>query len=185
MPDSFESVGAICTIDTNPAICTAEVHHFSTWAAVVPLDSDDDGIPDQFGVADVCPADPNIVDGLLPPLVELVPEEETVAPLPNMAFKLGRTLPLKLDYLCGAVPLTDAAGTAPPEIVGLERSGEAVPLEIIDPDAGAANDDGLAFRYSDEHWIHNFSTAGLGTGTFVITLELPDGRRFKSGFVLR
>jgi hypothetical protein len=63
--DSFVPIDppANCTIAENPpnsgtliATCTAEVDHFSNYAILTPLDSDDDGIPDLFGdEQDYCP----------------------------------------------------------------------------------------------------------------------------------
>jgi|GEM_PF-2039450 hypothetical protein len=56
-----EIVGASCTINEVPpgtfiATCIAEVDHFSIYAIIAPLDSDDDGIPDLFGdEQDYCP----------------------------------------------------------------------------------------------------------------------------------
>jgi hypothetical protein len=48
-----------CNVDQNIATCTAEVIHFSHFALLAPLDSDDDGIPDLFGdEQDLCPTLP-------------------------------------------------------------------------------------------------------------------------------
>lgn len=123
------------------------------------------------------------VAGLQSPLAALVPEGQFI-PLPLRAFKQGSTLPLKLRMFCGTTALTDA-DVAPPEIVALIRAGEEVDLSTIDPDAGEANDSGLLFRYSDPNWVYNLSTAGLSTGTYVITIRTPDGLKYNAGFVLR
>jgi hypothetical protein len=66
--DSFVPIEppANCTIVENPpnsgtiiATCIAEVHHFSSYAILAPLDSDDDGVADMFGVEqDYCPSLP-------------------------------------------------------------------------------------------------------------------------------
>ena len=124
-----------------------------------------------------------VVQGLGPPLAALVPEGDSV-PLPVHAFKKGRTLPLKLQLSCDGEPLTDT-GSAP-RIVGLVRTGDP-PLDLttMDLDAGQANDSGVFFRFEDGSWVYNLSTKGLGTGTYTITIELPDGQRFTAGFVLR
>jgi hypothetical protein len=123
------------------------------------------------------------VEGLLPPLSALVPEGALV-PLPDKASKQGSTLPLKLRLCCGATPLTDA-NVAAPKIVALTRSGDPVDLATVDLDAGESNDSGVFFRYSEPNWVFNLSTAGLSRGSYVITIELPDGRRYSAGFVLR
>jgi hypothetical protein len=134
---------------------------------------------------------PDIVDvtvavgvvGLQPPLLPLVPEGESVL-LPDKAFRQGRTLPLKLQLLCGGMALTDA-DVAAPRIVGLVRESDAILLETIDPDAGEANDSGLLFRYSEPNWVYNLNTKALSAGTYVITIELPDGLRYTAAFVLK
>jgi hypothetical protein len=123
------------------------------------------------------------VQGLLPPLAGLVPEGGLI-PLPGKAFKLGSTLPLKLQMFCGGSALT-ARDVAAPQIVLLMRFGEEIALATIDPDSGEANDNGLLFRFSDPNWVYNLSTKDLTTGTFVIAIRLPDGRRFTASFVLR
>ena len=124
-----------------------------------------------------------IVEGFLPPLAELVLEGE-VAPLPRKASKQGRTLPLKLQLFCGTTVLSDT-DVDPPEIVSLKKIGNASGLETIDMDSGEANDSGLLFRFSEPIWVYNLSTRGMDTGTYVITIEMPDGRLFKGIFMLR
>lgn len=58
---TFEALGADCPVVEDPpgvfvATCTVEITHFTVYAALVPLDSDNDGVPDMFnGVADNCP----------------------------------------------------------------------------------------------------------------------------------
>jgi len=57
--------GSTCDVEESPAdvfiaTCTAEIGGFSSYGMVAPLDSDDDGVPDQFnGVEDNCPDTPN------------------------------------------------------------------------------------------------------------------------------
>lgn len=123
------------------------------------------------------------VEGLLPPLAALAPEGGLV-PVPEKAFKRGSTLPLKLRMFCGVTALT-AQDVSAPQIVALTRFGEEIALATIDPDAGEANDNGLLFRYSEPNWVHNLSSKDLTIGTYIITIQLPDGRRFQTSFVLR
>ena len=123
------------------------------------------------------------VVGFLPPLAALVGPSEMI-PLPAKAFKQGSTLPLKLQLFCGGTMLT-AADVAAPRIVALQRNGDAVNLETVDVNAGESNDNGILFRFSDPNWVYNLSTPGLTTGTYVIAIELPDGRKVFGGFVLR
>jgi len=62
---AFVSLGAVCTILEVPlgtfiATCIAEIFHFTDFSLVTLLDSDGDGVPDDFlGVKDNCP---NIVN---------------------------------------------------------------------------------------------------------------------------
>ena len=122
------------------------------------------------------------VSGFQPPMAALAPSGSAV-PLPGNAFQLGRTVPLKLQLSCGANLIS--AGVAPPQIVALVRNGDALNLTTIDPDAGQANDNGLLFRASNGQWVYNLSTAGLSSGTYTITVLMPDGRSYDAGFVLK
>jgi hypothetical protein len=122
-------------------------------------------------------------EGLQPPLALFVPEGGSII-FPDKAFKQGRTLPLRLRLFAGGVALTDAH-VSPPQIVVLVRSGDAIDLDTIDPDAGEANDSGVLFRYSDPNWVYNLRTKDLSSGTYVITIEMPDGLRYAAAFVLR
>jgi hypothetical protein len=122
-------------------------------------------------------------EGLKPPLADLTPEGLPVA-MPGNAFKQGRTLPLRLGLFRDGVALSNA-DVSPPQIVALIRNGEALDLATMDVDAGQANDNGTLFRFSDGNWAYNLSTQGLSPGTYTITMQMPDGRRWNAGFVLR
>ncbi len=122
-------------------------------------------------------------EGLKPPLADLTPEGLPVA-MPGNAFKQGRTLPLRLGLFRDGVALSNA-DVSPPQIVALIRNGEALDLATMDLDAGQANDNGVLFRFSDRNWVYNLSTQGLSPGTYTITIQMPDGRRWNAGFVLR
>ena len=104
-------------------------------------------------------------------------------PLPDVGFKKGRTLPLKLQLFAGDRLLTDADVVAP-KIVSLIRIGDAIPINAYDLDSGEANDSGLYFRFSDGIWIYNLSTKLLNSGTYKISLELADGDIVCAAFVL-
>ncbi len=123
------------------------------------------------------------VEGLQAPLASL--RSEAQPPIfPDRAFKQGRTLPLKLQLFCGSTLLTDA-DVPPPEIVSLVRLGDAIDLETVDLDAGQANDSGFLFKFSDDKWVYNLSTAGLSSGTYTISIRMPDGFNRRTGFVLK
>ncbi|HXE74776.1 MAG TPA: SBBP repeat-containing protein [Candidatus Xenobia bacterium] len=123
------------------------------------------------------------VEGLFPPLGALMPAGDT-PPLPNKAFKKGSTLPLKLQLSSGSVTLTDQ-NSAPPRIAALSRSAEVIALDAIDLNTGESNDNTLVFRYADGEWVYNLGTRALGTGTYTITIQMPDGLRYSAAFVLR
>jgi len=130
------------------------------------------------------PLPPVDVVGLAPPLAPLA-LLGTPIPWPEKAFKLGRTLPLKLQLLVNGVPLTDQEVKAP-TIVQLARVGESpLNLDTMDLDAGEANDNSLTFRFTDGSWVYNLGTQGLSAGSYIITIQLWDGRRFQGGFALK
>ncbi|MFB3095734.1 MAG: hypothetical protein ACE10O_07795, partial [Candidatus Acidiferrales bacterium] len=60
-----------------------------------------------------------------------------------------------------------------------------IDLEMVDLDAGEANDSGFLFRFSDDKWVYNLSTAGLSSGTYTISIRMPDGFNRRTGFVLK
>jgi hypothetical protein len=122
-------------------------------------------------------------EGFGPPLASLVPEGDA-PPLPTHAFKQGRTLPLKLQLACSGTPM-GADDVAAPYIAQLMRNGDALDLNTLDLDSGTANDSGVTFRFDDVQWIYNLSTVGLSSGTYTITVRLPDGRRLDGAFVLK
>jgi hypothetical protein len=126
---------------------------------------------------------PVTVIGLSAPLAALAPVGSPV-PLPGHAFRQGSTLPLKLQLFSGSTLLTSAA-TAPPQITGLVRNGNAVNLTSVDPDSGQANDVGTLFRYSGPDWVFNLSTKGLTAGTYTLTIKVPGGLSYNAGFVLK
>ena len=81
--------------------------------------------------------------------------------------------------------VTDA-DVAPPLIVALVRQGDApADLSTLDLDSGVANDDGLLFYFSDPDWVYRFSTTGLQSGIYTITIEMADGLRYDSAFALK
>jgi hypothetical protein len=120
-------------------------------------------------------------DGLQAPLGDLVPEGAATSS-PDMAFRQGRTLPLKLRLRCGSQPLTAVAA---PRIEALQRSGAALDLATLDLDAGEAHDGGTTFRPTDDGWIYNLSTSGLASGTYLLRIRMPDQRSWDAEFVLR
>ncbi len=47
------------------------------------------------------------------------------------------------------------------------------------------NDSGFLFRFSGDKWVYNLSTAGLNSGTYTISIKMPDGFNRRTGFVLK
>jgi hypothetical protein len=151
----------------------------STTVTLVVKDGQVNSAPDTLMVKVIVrPA------GFESPLASLVTDGPP--PLPAKAFRQGRTLPLKLRLFCGSVAVTEQDGVPAPKIVALSRMGAPVSLETTDLDAGEANDSGLSFRSTDDgSWVYNLSTKGLSAGSYLITIELPDGRRFSGAFDLK
>jgi hypothetical protein len=123
------------------------------------------------------------VQGLQTPLAALTLVGDPLV-YPDKAFNGGRTLPLQLKLLCGSMLLTDA-DVAAPRIVAITLSGQPLDLETMDLDAGQSNDSGVDFRYESGAWKFNLSTKGWATGSYVVTIQTPDGRRYNAAFVLR
>ena len=123
------------------------------------------------------------VQGLELPLGPLVPEDSELV-MPDAAFKRGRTLPLRLQLLCGAMLLTDV-DVNPPVLENVQRIDDSQNLDLVDIDTGQANDSGNTFRYADTEWIYNMSTKGLRSGTYKIGIRMPDGIGYQTLVVLQ
>ncbi|HEV8383250.1 MAG TPA: PKD domain-containing protein, partial [Candidatus Acidoferrales bacterium] len=126
---------------------------------------------------------PVVVQGLQSPLAFLTLDGNPLV-YPDKAFKLNRTLPLRLQLSCGSMVL-GSSNVAAPQIVGITRGSDALDLSTMDLDAGESNDNGVAFRFSDPSWVFNLSTKGWTAGTYFVTIQMPDGLRYNSAFVLR
>jgi hypothetical protein len=140
------------------------------------------------GTVDSAPDDVAITvatrpEGLEPPLGALVSDGES-PPLPDKSFKQGRVLPLRVKLFCGATALTDT-DVFPPRIAEVRKMGEAIDLVTLDLDPGLSNDNGLDFRSVDTKWSYNLSTKDLSPGSYEVVIEMPDGERFVTGFVLK
>jgi protein gp37 len=61
---------------------------------------------------------------------------------------------------------------------------DGLELPTIELEA-VTGDEGSTFRLADDQWLYNLRTSGLATGTYVLRLELPDGRQWEAAFVLR
>ncbi len=126
---------------------------------------------------------PLAVQGLQSPLAALTLDGDPLV-YPGTAFRLNRTLPLKLQLFCGSLQLSNSDVSAP-QIVGITRGADALEISTMDLDSGQSNDNGVAFRFSDGTWMFNLSTQGWSAGRYFVTIGMPDGRRYNTAFVLR
>lgn len=143
-------------------------------------------VSDGFGLAasDATHARVTVqVVGFDPPLGPLVREGSSV-PKPDRAVQAGRTLPFKLSMYCAGTQLT-AADVAPPTIVSVGFAGSAPEMSVVAPATAQPGDIGLAFHSSANGWTYNFDTSRLGPGTWLVTIQMPDGLRYVAQFVLR
>jgi hypothetical protein len=106
-------------------------------------------------------------------------------------FNHGSTIPMKVDLFCGSQLLVDADIDPNPVIVSLVlcQDGPActaqVPqtLEGINGDNNANPDDPL-FNCTDAGCNYKYRTAAKPSGTFVVAIQMPDGRVFEVGFTV-
>lgn len=129
VPDTFVSINAVCVVAEDPpgtfvASCTAEnILHFSTYALVAPRDSDNDGVPDDFGgQVDLCRTqdatgfdvdDDGCIDsfsGLVDLVTKLVAEEVISQEIQNsLVAKISNAeSSVEKDKICTAVNELDA-----------------------------------------------------------------------------
>lgn len=145
---------------------------------LVVNDGDLDSAPDTVSITVAMQ-----VEGLLPPLTSLG-DPGQVPPASGREYRRGRTLPLKLGLWCGSAALGPAAVGAP-AIVRLARNGQDLDLDRLDLDAGAANGNGRAFRFSEGGWIYNLRTGALEPGDYTLWIGTPDGVSRAARFTLR
>jgi hypothetical protein len=143
----------------------------------------------DLGIASKC--DPLVdkgsydsVDGLLSPMVKLVPEGDD-PPLPSKAFQAGNSRPLKLRQLCGGVNLT-GGDIVSPEIVGLARNGQPLDISLLNlnDESSNPNDPFFKFNTSTKQWSYSMRTSQIGVGTFVLKVRLAGRKDYVTGFVL-
>jgi len=101
-----------------------------------------------------------------------------LAPLTaNGVYKLGRTLPVKIQLLYGDGSLvTDAQPT-----LRLQQLSNNEPVgEPIDPQTNAQAPLDNGFRLSGEHYIYNLDTGYLSQGQYRLMVDLGDGSALKT-----
>ncbi|MBZ5565188.1 MAG: hypothetical protein LAP13_22555 [Acidobacteriia bacterium] len=115
-------------------------------------------------------------------LANMVPEGEAI-PGRRKAWKLGVNLPLGLRLLCGSRVLRSGE-VSPPRIVAL--AGDEGPVSLAAVCAAWRKPEGtcLLFHFTDGSWTYDLNTANFKRGTYLATIEMPDGRRFCATFDL-
>ncbi|TDI13767.1 MAG: hypothetical protein E2P04_02620 [Acidobacteria bacterium] len=124
------------------------------------------------------------IDGLRPPVdAALVPQGRPVN-FSDGNFNHGSTIPMTIRLSCGAMALGDAQIDPHPQIVGLvHESLGPQSLQEINGRNNANPDDPL-FSCSDTLCDYQFRTEKLPSGTYVISIQLPDSRVFDAGFTI-
>jgi len=92
---------------------------------------------------------------------------------------------LRLELFCGTLALGAKDIGTRPEIIALTRNGQPLGLKRLDLDLDHANHRNRSFRFLDGAWFYRLNAKGLGPGSFVVTVQMPDGRRFAANFLLR
>lgn len=108
---------------------------------------------------------------------------QPVNPDGSSIFKLGRTVPVKLQ-------LTDATGAFVSDAIVqiyLAKISDGVVGSEIEASSTSAASTGNTFRYDAEanQYIFNLGTKGLSKGTWQIRLEVSDGASYYAIFSLR
>ena len=123
------------------------------------------------------------VEGLASPLGALVPEPSP-APVPTVSFQAGRTLPLKLGLTCGTWRLSSNE-VQPPRLISVQPWGNPLAGAIEAAPTTSSTDSGGVFRSENTNWIYNLSTQGMAPGLYLLTIEMPDGLRYRTTISLR
>jgi hypothetical protein len=122
------------------------------------------------------------VRGLSTALAGLVPEGLPIL-VPHAQLKAAGDLSLKLGLFCGQSAL-GARDVAAPEIAVLARNGRTLDLKSLDLAARTSKGNRNQFQFLEGVWVLDLNAKSLGPGGHVITLQMPDGRRFAANFVL-
>ncbi len=109
-------------------------------------------------------------------LANLVPEGEAI-PGPSKAWKAGASIPLELRLLCGSRVL-EAGKVTPPSLVGLAGDDGPVSLRAYCAASRRPEATCLLFHYHGGNWTYDLDTSDLKRGTYLATIQMPDGRRF-------
>lgn len=148
-------------------------------------------MPLALAIADICdPAAANGdfdgLDGLLPPLAQLVPEGEPLI-YPGKVFNPGQTIPVKFRILCHGVNLRTGE-IEEPEIVGVAPvGGSALNLASLPLHADGTDPYDLTFGFdaSYQQWNFDLRTDALAPGPYVLKIRIGGGKIYEGVFILR
>ena len=119
-----------------------------------------------------------------PALSGLVLEGQPI-PVAKNPLEAARGVILKLELLCGTLKLGAGDIAARPQVVALARNGQALDLRALDLNLDRADHRKTSFEFLDGAWIYRLNSGVLGPGSYVITIQMPDGRRFVADFMLK
>ena len=90
----------------------------------------------------------------------------------SSTFKAGSTVPLKFKLIEESAEITTARAT-----LKVTKLSDAISGDVLENPVGVTPTTGSAFRYDAEsdQYIHNWSTKGLESGTYRLTIDLGDG----------
>jgi hypothetical protein len=132
------------------------------------------------------------VEGFLAPVgVALVTVGEADLAGGGKALHARRgALPLALRVLDGDAELDDGAlverALPPPTLAAVQRVAPAGSVsEVIDIEHLGQPDVGTAFLYTGNRWTYNLATPQLEAGTYLLTVQLPDGSFREAALLLR
>lgn len=96
-------------------------------------------------------------------------------------FKAGRTVPVKFTATdSSGASVTDLAAT-----LSVTKLTEAIEGTYVEADTNVAASTGFRYDASTGQYIYNWSTAGLGAGTYRIRVTIVDGPTFTADLSLR
>ncbi|MEZ0326558.1 MAG: PxKF domain-containing protein [Fimbriimonas sp.] len=90
----------------------------------------------------------------------------------SSVFKAGSTIPVKFKLTAGSAAITNQSAT-----LSFAKVTEGVTGEVNDAGTNVQGTLGNQFRFSEEsgEYVFNWSTKGLGIGTYRLYIELGDG----------
>jgi hypothetical protein len=101
----------------------------------------------------------------------------------NVPVDARRGFILKLELFCGTLALGPTDVGMRPEIVALTRNGQALPIKTLDLNLDDRDHHNRLFRFADGAWVYGLNAKSLGPGSYVVTIQMPDGRRFAASFL--